>query len=541
VSPGSAPPFDADVIVIGSGAAGLVAAIAAHDAGARVLLLERAETIGGATAVSGGVIWIPLNRHMVEIGINDSREDALTYCTRLALGRAPAELIETFVDTGHEALAYLEAQTPLRCSAIPLPDYHAELPGARMGGRSVEADLYDTHELGAWRERLRKPSIFVVPLQLHEMIFEYLAYVRPTNIPWDLVSQRMRDGIAANGGALTGRLLKGLLDREVAVTVGARARRLVMRDGRVAGVEIEHNGARAEAKAARGVVLASGGSEWSDDLQTRFLPGPRSLPITPPGDDGDGLRMAVEAGADLANMAEVWGTPAAFVPGETYDGHPLSRILVAERMCPHSIIVNAAGRRFANEAAAYNDLNKAFYDFDPNTATYRNQPAWAILDAQYRAAYPVLTLLPGAPNPDWLAHDEKLEGLAARVGIDAAGLRATVDRWNDIVRDRHDPDFGRHAYAADVTAPHPTLGSIEQPPFYALPVFPGTLGTKGGPRTDVHGRVLSTGGEPIPGLYAAGNVMAATSGAGYYGAGGTIGPAVAWGYICGRAAAQDSH
>jgi succinate dehydrogenase/fumarate reductase flavoprotein subunit len=541
VSPGSAPPFDADVIVIGSGAAGLVAAIAAHDAGARVLLLERAETIGGATAVSGGVIWIPLNRHMVEIGINDSREDALTYCTRLALGRAPAELIETFVDTGHEALAYLEAQTPLRCSAIPLPDYHAELPGARMGGRSVEADLYDTHELGAWRERLRKPSIFVVPLQLHEMIFEYLAYVRPTNIPWDLVSQRMRDGIAANGGALTGRLLKGLLDREVAVTVGARARRLVMRDGRVAGVEIEHNGARAEAKAARGVVLASGGFEWSDDLQTRFLPGPRSLPITPPGDDGDGLRMAVEAGADLANMAEVWGTPAAFVPGETYDGHPLSRILVAERMCPHSIIVNAAGRRFANEAAAYNDLNKAFYDFDPNTATYRNQPAWAILDAQYRAAYPVLTLLPGAPNPDWLAHDEKLEGLAARVGIDAAGLRATVDRWNDIVRDRHDPDFGRHAYAADVTAPHPTLGSIEQPPFYALPVFPGTLGTKGGPRTDVHGRVLSTGGEPIPGLYAAGNVMAATSGAGYYGAGGTIGPAVAWGYICGRAAAQDSH
>ncbi len=536
----SSPDVNVDVIVIGSGAAGLVAAVAAHDAGARVLLVERAEVIGGATAVSGGVMWIPLNHHMGEMRIDDSREDAVGYCTRMALGRAPAELIEAFVDTGSEALAYLESHTPLRCSALPMPDYHAELPGARMGGRSVEPDLFDTHELGAWRERLRHPSSMTAPISLRERVFQYQAHVRPTNVPEELVSQRNSDGIVAAGGALVGRLLRGVLDREIPLLLAARAHRLVMRNGRAVGVDIEIGGEMIESAAARGVVLASGGFEWSDDAQTQFLPGPRVLPLSPPSDEGDGLRMAAEAGADLANMSEVWGSPASYVPGELYDGKQLARILVPERMCPHAIMVNGRGRRFANEAAAYNELNKAFYEIDPNTGAYRNQPAWAILDAQYRATYPILTLLPGDSDPHWLPRAETLDGLAARVGIDQEGLSDAVTRWNIIVRDRFDPDFGRHRYAVDLAAPHPTLGTIERPPFYALPVYPGTLGTKGGPRTDVRGRVLGVRGQAIPGLYAAGNVMAGTSGAGYYGAGATIGLAVTWGYICGRAAAADT-
>ncbi len=535
-----APDLAADVIVIGSGAAGLVAAVAAHDAGARVLLVERADVAGGATAVSGGVMWIPLNHHMRDLRIDDTRDDALAYCTRLALGRAPAELIAAFVDTGAEALAYLEAQTPLRCSALPMPDYHAGLPGARMGGRSVEADLFDTHELSEWRERLRRPSSMTAPITLRERVFTYQAHIRPANVPEALVAQRNHDGVVAGGGALVGRLLRGVLDRAIPVLLGARALRLVMRDGRVAGVALDRDGDVVEASAARGVVLASGGFEWSDDAQTRFLPGPRALPLSPPNDDGDGLRMAAEAGADLANMSELWGSPASYVPGELYDGRQLARILVPERMCPHAIIVNARGRRFANEAAAYNDLNKAFYEVDPNTAGYRNQPAWAILDGQYRAAYPILTVLPGDPDPDWLPRAETLEGLAASVGIDREGLTDTVARWNVAVRERFDAEFGRHRYAVDLAAPHPTLGTIEQAPFYALPVYPGTLGTKGGPRTDVRGRVLHVRGQAIPGLYAAGNVMAGTSGAAYYGAGATIGLAVTWGYICGRAAAGDA-
>jgi hypothetical protein len=236
-------------------------------------------------------------------------------------------------------------------------------------------------------------------------------------------------------------------------------------------------------------------------------------------------------------MSDVWGSPASFVPGETYDGRQLARILVPERMCPHTIIVNAGGRRFANEAAAYNDLNKAFYEVDPNTGGYRNQPAWAIFDAQYRAAYPVLTVMPGDPDPQWLPRAETIDALAACTGIDPGGLSATIARWNRIVEERNDPDFGRHRYAVDLKAAHPTLGTIERPPFYALPVYPGTLGTKGGPRTNVRGQVLNQRGQPIGGLFAAGNVMAGTSGAAYYGAGATIGLAVTWGYICGRAVA----
>lgn len=532
------PNGDADVVVVGSGAAGLAAAIAAHDAGARVRLVERAAVVGGTTAVSGGVAWIPMNDHMSGAGVADSRDDALTYCTRLALGKAPDEIIETFVDTGREALAYLESRTPLRMMALPMPDYHAGLPGGKPRARSVEPELFDTHELGTWRERLRKPSLFIVPLTLGEMLYEYQVHVKPSNLPGALVAQRMKDGLVAGGAALAGQLLKGVLDREIPVTLGARARRLAMRDGEVRGIEIEQDGATTTVDASCGVVLASGGFEWNEELQTRFLPGPNVLPMSPPGNEGDGLLMAIEAGADLGNMSEVWGEPACWMPGDTYDGAQLTRLVITERMCPHAILVNAQGRRFANEASAYNDLNKVFSEIDPNTGGYRNFPAWSVMDAQFRRAYPIMLSMPGTPDPEWLVRADTLEELAQKVGIDEAGLRATVERWNGHAREGHDPDFGRDTQMGDVYAPDTTIGTIEEAPFYAMPVYPGTLGTKGGPRTDARARVLNVRGDAIPGLYAAGNAMAGTSGAGYYGAGCTIGLALTWGYIAGRDAAS---
>jgi len=524
--------------VIGSGAAGLAAAIAAHDAGARVRVIERAQAVGGTTAVSGGVAWIPMNAHMAAAGVDDSREDALAYCTRLALGKAPAELIETFIDTGAEALAYLEARTPLRMTALPMADYHAGLAGGKPGARSVEPELFDLHELGTWRERLRKPSLFVVPLTLREMIFEYKLHIRASNLPGQLVGERMRSGLVAGGNAFVGQLLKGLLDREIPISLGARARRLVVRDGEVRGVEVEHDGSTTEIDAPAGVVLASGGFEWNDEMQARFLPGPRAMPMSPPGNEGDGLLMAAQVGADLANMAEVWGEPAVAMPGEMYDGAPLTRLAITERMCPHAILVNAQGRRFVNEASAYNEMNKAFNEIDANSGGYRNVPAWSIMDAQFRRSYPILLLQPGTPDPDWLIRVDTLSELAERAGIDAAGLRAGVERWNAHARDGQDPDFGRDTQMGDVYAPEQTIGTIEEPPFYALPVHPGTLGTKGGPRTDTRARVVDVRGEAIPGLYAAGNAMAGTSGAGYYGAGCTIGLALTWGYVAGRDAAS---
>lgn len=529
--------FETDVAVIGSGAAGLAAAISAHEAGARVVLVERAGVIGGTTAVSGGVAWIPMNAHMAGAGVGDSRDEAMAYCTRLALGKAPREMIETFVDTGAEALAFLEARSPLRMVSLMMPDYHASLPGGKPAARSIEPALFNTHELGTWRERLRKPSLFVVPLTLDELIFEYRVQIKPSALPVDLVSARMREGIVAGGAAMAGQLLKGVLDREIPVLLGARATRLAMRDGAVTGVDARRGGETVNIEARGGVVLASGGFEWSDDYQQRYLQGMRTMPVSPPGNEGDGLRMAIEAGAELANMSEVWGSPTAFMPGEAYDGQPLARLVITERMCPHSIMVNAQGRRFVNESAAYNDMNKAFYEVDANSGCYRNDPAWSIVDAQFRAQYPLLLVQPGSPDPAWLPRADTLEGLAEQVGIDAAGLRATVERWNANVRAGGDPDFGRDMQMGDVYAPEHTLGTIEKPPFYALRVYPGTLGTKGGPRTDTRARVLDARGAPIAGLYAAGNASAAASGAGYWGAGCTIGLALTFGYLGGRDAA----
>jgi succinate dehydrogenase/fumarate reductase flavoprotein subunit len=255
--------------------------------------------------------------------------------------------------------------------------------------------------------------------------------------------------------------------------------------------------------------------------------------------------MAAEVGAALGNMSEAWVYPGACVPGEEHEGQPVSRWVIAERSLPHSILVNRRGERFVNEGVNYNDISKALYHFDPQTYEFRNLPCWAIMDAQYRAKYPILTVMPGDPDPDWLDKADTIAGLAERIGVDANGLSATVQRWNTIARDGVDCDFHRgesyyERWLGDQDAPHPNLGALEQPPFYALPIHAHSAGTKGGPRTNTDGQVLNVRGEAIPGLYAAGNTMAGTSGPGYYGGGGTIGLAMTWGYICGIHAAQQA-
>jgi len=527
-----------DVIIVGSGGAGLTAAILAHDNGARVTVVERSDKVGGTTAVSGGGLWIPLNRFMEESGTPDSREDALTYCKKLTAGRADDELVETFVDTGHEMVRYLEERTPIEFSAWSLPDYHPRLEGARMGGRSMEPAPFDTNQLGGWADKLRAAPVFMLPATMQEMTFKYQSHIRPANLPMEEMVQRMQQGIVTAGNALVGRLLKGCLDREIPILVETRARELIREGGSVIGLLGERDGGDYRISAAGGVILASGGFEWNETLKERFLPGPVSHPNSPPDNEGDGLLMAIEAGAALGNMTEVWGSPSAVVPNEEYAGAQLNRILVAERLCPHSIIVNRHGQRFANEGAPYNELGKVFNEIDPGTLEYRNIPSWAIFDQQYRDKYPVLTVLPGDPNPEWLTSDDTLDGLARQTGIDPDGLTDTVQRWNGHVAEKHDPDFARHTSPVDFEAPHPSMGTIERAPLYALPVYQGTLGTKGGPVTDARGQVLDTSGDVIRGLYAAGNVMASPAGAGYYGGGATIGLAMTWGYICGIEAAK---
>jgi succinate dehydrogenase/fumarate reductase flavoprotein subunit len=532
---------EVDVVVVGSGGAGLTAAVLARDHGADVFVLERSGNIGGTTAVSGGGVWIPLNHHMGEVGVRDSREAALSYCRRLAAGRSSDELIETFVDTGHEMVRYLEEHTPLRFDACALPDYQSEREGAKSG-RTLEPQLFPARELGEWAGRLRPSPLMFVPLRMEEA---FAFFTRPLEPPVKAIVKRMEEGLVGSGNALIAALLKACLDRGITFSMDTRARRLIQEEGRVVGVRAERDESEYLVRARGGVVLACGGFEWDPGLWSRFMAVPITHRCSPPYNEGDGLVMAAELGADLANMGEAWLYPGAVIPGEEHEGLPVSRWVMGERTLPHTILVNRRGRRFVNEGANYNDMSKGFNQFDPNTFEYQNLPCWAIFDHQYREKYAIMTMTPADPDPDWLSRDDTLSGLAGRVGIDPDGLTETVSRFNGFAREGRDRDFGRGESAyehwmGDATAPHPNLGTIEQPPFYALPVHLAAAGTKGGPRTNAQGQVLAVRGSAIPGLYAAGNAMAGVSGPGYYGGGGTIGLGMTWGYICGRNAAREA-
>lgn len=546
---------EADVVVVGSGAAGLTAALAAHEAGAKVVVLEKAKTVGGASAVSGGVVWVPNNHHMADVGISDSRPEALTYVTRLADGRSDDKLIATFLDTAPQMLKFVEGATSLAFTALArYPDYHPEFEGGKPGGRSLDPGLFDSNELGEWKKKLRRSPIFGMTAMSVTEATDWGVFSKPLQLPFKLLGERLSKGFVCYGGALVGKLLKAALDRSIQPMLEASAKEILVEEGRVAGVRVVQNGAAAPGqpagereiriRARRGVVLASGGFEWDAKLSAQFLGGQLTHPNSPPSNQGDGLRMAMALGADLANMSEAWWCPSVMIPGEEYDGKPLNRGDFATRSMPHSIIVNRQGARFVNEAQNYNDLMKPFFTFDPLGYERPNLPAWIILDHQYLTRYALLTFMPGQKAPEWLPQADSLSALATAVGIDPQGLEATVARFNRFAIEGRDPDFHRgeslydHFYGDPDHKPNPNLGTIEKGPFYALRVHPGAIGTKGGARVTPDAQVIRADGEPISGLYAAGNVMAGVTGPGYPGAGATIGAGMTFGFIAGSHAAR---
>ncbi|MCA9528586.1 MAG: FAD-dependent oxidoreductase [Myxococcales bacterium] len=536
---------EVDFVVMGSGAAGLTGALAAASRGLDVLVVEKAGVFGGTTAVSGGVIWAPNNHRMREAGLQDSSEEALTYMRRVADGRAPDALIERYVDAIPEVLRFVESAAPIELAALTTyPDYQPELPGGRLGGRSLDNGLFDTNRLGALQPLLRQnPITGRAPITIDEAV-RWGVFYDPMGLPYKEVSARAKAGVVHGGAALIGKLLLGCRDAGVTLLSGCPGRELVVdAGGAVRGLVVERAG-EGDASAGveriharRGVLLASGGFEWDTALRRAFLPLGLERLVSPPQMRGDGLRMAMALGAELGNMAEAWWTPAVSLPGETYDAAPLHRSEFSVRCLPHSIIVNARGQRFTPEAGNYNDITKPFFDHDPTRCTRRNLPAWLLVDQQYLDRYVLVTAVKGRPLPEWLVAEQTLGALAARAGIDGAGLEATVERFNRFASEGVDHDFGRGKSAFDRFygdprhAPNPNLGTIEVPPFYALPIHPSAMGTKGGPRTDVDARVLRVDGAPIAGLYAAGNVAASPMGAGYPGAGSTIGAAMCWGYL----------
>jgi succinate dehydrogenase/fumarate reductase flavoprotein subunit len=537
---------ETDVVVLGSGGAGLAAAIVAHDEGARVVVLEKGQLIGGTTATSGGILWVPNNPHMAALGIEDTEADALAYLESLSLGVMDMTLARTFIREAPNMIRYLESNTALGFHvAAGYPDYHPENPGGKpQGGRSLDPDLFSFKRLGPWAERVNRlvtdlhPQAPVVPITLVESMGKGL----PDS---ETLAARIADDTRGMGQALIGALLEACLQRDIPLHTGVRARELVQDNGSIVGVIAERNGSICQIRARRGVIIATGGFEWNSELVASFLRGPLHGPASPPENEGDGLLMAMAVGASLGNMSEAWWMPTIPIPGEHVRGRPLYRLCLAERTLPGSIMVNGKGRRFANEAANYNDIGRAFHTFDPTRFAFENNPAWLIFDDVYQRRYPVAGYAPGKAPPGLLHTASDIAALASMIDVDANALKATLERFNQYAAEGRDPDFDRgvsayDTYNGDRTQPgvSATLRPLSDGPYHAVRIVSGALGTKGGPRTDDRARVLDTRGQPIPGLYAAGNAMAGSTGMVYGGAGGTLGPALTFGYLAGKDAAH---
>jgi len=531
-----------DVVVLGTGAAGLVAAIAAKEEGASVGVFEKAPTVGGTTAVSGGVAWVPANLLAAAEGVEDSPAKALEYLMSLSHDLIDEDLARTFTESAPEVFAWLEEETPVGYLVFSgFPDYHAEQPGGlTAGGRSLQPRMFRYKDLGDWADRVSgdlAPRRLIEETPIKGGIW--------ADIPDEEMARREAEDLRGGGQALVGALLKGLLDRGVEPVTSARARELIVEDGRVAGVRIEIDGEEREVRARRGVVVATGGFEWDEDLVRTFLRGPMTAPLSIPTNTGDGLRMMMRAGAALGNMKEAWWIPATRIPGIQFMGRDTGYLLVGERSLPGSLMVNRQAKRFTNEAANYNALGGAFHQMDARDFDFTNLPAWLIFDEAYLRKFGFATIMKDDPVPDWLIRADSIGELAAKIDLPADQLVATVEQFNGYAKDGHDPDFHRGDRAHDNWhADHSqegakkSLGALETAPFYAAKVEQGTLGTKGGGKTDGDGQVLDHDGAPIPGLYATGNAMAAVTGMVYGGAGGTLGPGMTFGFRAGRAAGR---
>jgi succinate dehydrogenase/fumarate reductase flavoprotein subunit len=533
-----------DVVVVGSGGGALTAALLAADGGASVVVVEKSQFIGGTTAVSGGDMWIPNNRH---IAGRDSREDAIAYVTRLSDGRAcdPA-LIGVYVDTAPRALDYLEAHTGYRTEPhVQLDDYYSvigdRIPGVRPFPRTVAAMPYPAGaELGELAKLVnRGPWVPPAEVSFPEQ--------RRGDVGPDELARRQREGWRAKGGGLIAPLLKALLDRGVEVRTSAPATRLITDDdAAVVGVVVADQGSPGGERrigARKGVVLACGGFEWNAEMVKTYI-GYEVKPVSPWENTGDGHLMAMEAGVKMGSMSTFFGYGVIYDLWEKgRDGSPLPQMMMG--LGPGSIIVNKLGRRFMHGGYTYNDFSHPFGFYDQRYPGFPNKPpAWVIFGARHlekgiMGAKPGIELSLAGPDgqepPGWVALADSVRELAEQIGVDADGLEETVKRYNEYAAHGEDPDWADPAQTHVLTGPEtvrhkPVLG----PPFGAIQQWPGTIGTNGGCRIDQDGRVLGNRVPIIDGLYAAGNTSAAVLGATYPGGGACIGSSVTMGYRAGR-------
>ncbi len=555
---------EVDLLVAGAGPAGMAAALVAALEGLDVLLCEKSDQVGGTGATSAGTLWIPGNRQSRAAGLLDSADQADIYVHALIGEGADSRLIRAFLQTGPEAIDYLEARTDVQF--LPCgkhPDYRNNVPGAAVSGRAVVPKPYDGRLLGRDFRRVRPPipefmllggmmvgKEDIAPLIgrfrsprnfLHagklfaRYAFDRLRYPRGTRLTM--------------GNALVARLYASLRKRKVPIWFDAAiADVLGSREG-VTGARVRIGSRDVIVKARKGVVLATGGYGHNSKFRQRFMPQPtpaHSLSFA--GNRGDGLALGEKLGAKLAPercTSGLW-TPVSIT--QRRDGSKgLYPHLSLDRAKPGLIAVNSAGRRFVNEALSYHDFVLAMFE---SHKVVPSIPAYLICDTAFIGKYGLGDIHPGTRNlkrfeaRGYIVSGRTLEELAGRIGVDAAGLRDSVARNNRYAASGHDPDFGKgdlelNRFNGDPAhAPNPCLGPIVTPPFYAIAVWPADIAVSTGLVTDPDARVLGEDGKPIAGLYACGNDMASVMGGSYPGPGTTLGPAIVFAY---RAAMHAAH
>jgi 3-oxosteroid 1-dehydrogenase len=545
-----------DLVIVGSGAAGMTAALTAALRGLSTVVIEKTEFFGGSTARSGGGVWIPGNAVLRRAGIADSPEAARAYLAHVAGEDVPESLRAAFLEHGPAMLDLVLAHTPLEFAWVPnYSDYYPEAPGGRAGGRSIEPVPIDGRVLGTELAGLRPPYL-PAPAGITVTQANYRWMMLGTSHPraiWTtakvtgrmIVTRIRKRQLLSMGQALITGLRAGLVRLGVPVWLNTTMTALELSDGRVTGVRVTRaDGTEEVVRGRKGVLLASGGFEQNAEMRAAYQRAPIGTDWTvgSPGNTGEGIRLGEAAGGVLELMDDAWWGPSL-----PLTGGPV--FCLAERSLPGSIFVNGAGERFVNEAAPYVDAVHAMYD--KHTEDNPHIPCWLIADQRYRNRYVFTGMPPRKPLPRrWyksgaVFRADTVAGLAGQIGVPADALAKTIDTFNDFARTGKDADFGRGDSAYDRyygdpnCKPNPNLAPLAQPPYYAIKIVPGDLGTKGGLRTDERGRVLRADGSVIDGLYAAGNTSALVMGRSYAGPGATIGPAMTFGYLAALDAAGD--
>ena len=548
-----------DVLIVGSGNGGLTAALCNYEMGSRdVLVVEKGNKVGGTSAVSGGGIWIPCTHYSEGRGIPDSIAEAKEYLTHALDGAGiPEDRIDSYLENGPKMLKFLHDRTDVRYESLDhYPDYYTNCPGAKEGNRSLEPVPINCSELGEDYKRMIythhmmrlfglihftqvEAQILTVRMKgwlgiTFRLIGQYLI-----DIPWRLKTKISRRLCCGSAGVA--RLFLSTKKRDIPIWFESAFKDLIIEGGRVVGAVVEHEGKAKRIQARKGLILAAGGFEHNQQMREQYLPKPTNAEWSAGvrTNTGDAIRAGIKAGAQTSQMDGAWWCTTLCVPDEERP-----RLSIMEKSCPGSCVVNAKGERFANESQNYiafqHELFAAHSDESPCS------PAYHIFDAQFRRNYIAGPLMTASLKPDWtipqdwfdrgfVAKADTIEELAEKLGIDAAGLRATVDKMNHYAKTGVDEDFQRgdsaydRYYADPNIKPNPCLATIAEAPFYAMRIDAGDFGTLGGMVTDCDARVQHEDGSAIEGLFAIGNCSSAIL-PNYPGPGSTLGPSMTMAY-----------